>query len=241
MTALVADARVTLLPNRRMAAGTAASVLAHAGLIASLFLLTPLKQLVVPPPRPVSVEIVTQAQFAAIATPAPVAATPGPQSDSPAEEGGTAGDAKATPVPAPSSAPPAPSSPDHIATEFYASGILKEPGMAHIRRTFETIAPSEQLVQLCNIEGLEQIRRAAPETYPDTLVPYAMADTLAAGLTLSAPGGAFRSRRRWFGVAFTCTVAADLRSVTAFEFKLGDPIPPEVWEEHNLNAEDSEE
>ena len=113
--------------------------------------------------------------------------------------------------------------------------------MDHIRRTLDTIAPSERLVQLCNIEGLEQIRRGAPDYAPDTLVPYAMSDSLTAGLTLSAPGAAFRSRRRWFGIAFKCTVAADLASVTAFEFKLGEPIPRSEWTAHDLNAEDEEE
>ena len=44
--------------GRRMAAGTAASLLLHLSLIALLVWLSPLRQLVVPPPRPVSVEIV---------------------------------------------------------------------------------------------------------------------------------------------------------------------------------------
>ncbi len=47
-------------------------------------------------------------------------------------------------------------------------------------------------------------------------MPYALADPLTEGLTLTAAGGAFRSRRRWYGVA-------------------------EHWEEHNLNAADEEE
>jgi len=113
--------------------------------------------------------------------------------------------------------------------------------MKKMRATLETFAPGERLVQLCNIEGLEQIRRGAPGYDPDTLVSYAMSDPLTAGMTLSAPGAAFRSRRRWYGVAFKCTVAADLESVTAFEFKVGKPIPQNEWEAHNLNAEDADE
>ena len=113
--------------------------------------------------------------------------------------------------------------------------------MARIRQTLTTIADSERVVQLCNIEGLEQIRRAEPKYDPDTLVSYAMADPVAAGMTLSAPGGAFRSRRKWYGISFKCTAAPDYQGVTAFEFKLGEPIPQDQWEEHNLNAEDTEE
>ena len=76
---------------------------------------------------------------------------------------------------------------------------------------------------------------------PDTLVAYAMADLMASGLTMRATGGAFRSRRKWYGVAFTCTVAADYSGVTGFEFQLGDAIPEAQWEAHDLNAEDIDE
>lgn len=239
MTDLVADAPMPLLPNRRLAAGTIASIVVHGLLIASLFWLTPLRQLVVPAPKPVSVEIVTDAQFRAIEAPAPAPAET-PEITAPTGQG-EAAPPTSTATPAPSTAPQSTILGVHIATEFYAGGILKEPGMERIRRTMETIAPSERLVQLCNIEGIEQLKRGAPDYAPDTIVSYAMSDPLVAGMTLSAPGAAFRSRRRWYGVAFKCTVAADLGSVTAFEFKVGKPIPESEWEEHNLNAEDSDE
>ena len=239
MTVLVADAPMLLLPNRRLAAGTIASIIVHGALIAALLLLTPLRQMIVPPPRPVSVEIVTDAQFRAIEAPTPTPAET-PQITAPTGQGEAAAPKSAQPQ-APSTAPPSTILGVHIATEFYAGGILREPGMEHIRKTMETIAPSERLVQLCNIEGIEQLKRGAPDYAPDTIVSYAMSDPLVAGMTLSAPGAAFRSRRRWYGVAFKCTVAADLTSVTAFEFKLGKPIPENEWEAHNLNAEDSDE
>jgi hypothetical protein len=70
MTDLAAGACPPPLPSRRLAAGALASLLAHGALLASLLLLTPLRQLVVPPPRPVSVEIVTAAELAALAQPA---------------------------------------------------------------------------------------------------------------------------------------------------------------------------
>jgi hypothetical protein len=237
MTNLVAGPPATFAPNRQLAAGTVASLLVHGLLIGSLFLLTPLRQLIVPAPRPVAVEIVTEAQFRTIEAP-PVTA-PTPQITAPNGSGGAA--APGSGPASPANAPPSTILGVHIATEFYAGSILQQPGMEKIRRTLDGIAPSERLVQLCNIEGLEQIRRAEPGYDPDTLVSYAMSDPLVAGLTLSAPGAAFRSRRRWFGLALKCTVAADLTSVTAFEFKLGKPIPQSEWEAHNLSAEDSDE
>ncbi len=220
--------------DRRIAAGTIASVVLHASLLVLLVWLSPLRQLVVPPPQPVSVEIVTQQQLAALETPAPAQLTAPSASEAAAPTAPSQGEA----------APTAPSSTIlgvHIATDFYAGSILSEPSMKKMRATLDSFAPGERLVQLCNIEGLEQIRRGAPSYDPDTLVSYAMSDPLTAGLTLSAPGAAFRSRRRWYGVAFKCTVAADLESVTGFEFKLGKPIPESEWEAHNLNAEDVDE
>jgi len=235
MIDFAAEARPLLLPDRRLAAGTLASALVHGALLAALLLLTPLRQMVVPPPRPVSVEIVTDAELAALEQPAATPELTAPNG------AGEAAPPSAEPAPKSSGAPPSTILGVHIATDFYAGGILAEPGMAKMKRTLETFAPSERLVQLCNIEGLEQIRRGAPAYDPDTLVTYAMSDPVVAGLTLTAPGAAFRSRRKWYGVAVKCTVAANLESVTGFEFRLGKPIPQSDWEAHNLNAEDSDE
>lgn len=242
MTDYAAATPLPLLPNRRLAAGTAASVLVHGLLLASLLVLTPLKQLVVPPPAAVTVEIVTPDQFAVLTRPVPAAApTPPPiEAAAPIARSPTPPASERLPT-SPPGLPSAVGDGTVRATHFYANGILNEPGMEHIRRAFGTLAGSEKLVQLCNIEGLEQIRRAEPGYDPDTLVPYAMADMQTAGLTLKAAGAAFRSRRKWYGVSFQCTVAADLAGVTAFEFRLGQPIPEDQWEDHNLNAEDSDE
>ncbi len=223
---------------------TAASVGVHVLAIAALVLLTPLRDMVVPPPEPVSVEIVTPQQFQALEQPKVVPQAP-PQLAAPP-----------APVPTTEAAPPAagdrlapsgplqpdlPQNPTHKATQFYSASILKEPKMAKIRQTLTTFADSERMVQLCNIEGLEQIRRGEPKYDPDALVGYAMDDLVYNGFTISAPGGAFRSRRKWYGIVFKCTVAANLEGVTAFEFKVGDPIPEDEWEDHNLNAEDVDE
>ncbi len=61
--------------------------------------------------------------------------------------------------------------------------------MQRIRRSLTGFADSERMIQICNIEALEQIRRAAPDYDPDTLVAYAMSDLLSSGLTLTATGG----------------------------------------------------
>lgn len=230
---------IDLLQRREPIWGTAASLGVHAVFIALLLWLSPLRQIVVPPPTPVAVEIVTQQQFDALQTPAPAPkqlTAPAPTAP-PADAAAAAPGDRLPPLPQTAPAPEG----THVATEFYAANILREPGMEKIRRTFGTLAGSEKLVQICNIEGLEQIRRVAPRYDPDTLVPYAMTDMAGTAQTLIATGGAFRSRRKWFGVSFQCTVTPDYLAVAAFEFKLGEAIPEDQWEAHNLNAEDSDE
>jgi len=242
---MTAESIVDLPPRGRDAPwGVATSVALHAAVLIAAILVSPLRQYVVPPPPPIAVEIVTPEQFAALGQ-TPVAAPPVPAVPSAAPDATVAPasppDTATRLIPSPPLEPNLPENKTYRATKFYAASILGEPGMAHIRKTFGTLAVSEKLMQLCNIEGLEQIRRAQPRYDPDTLVAYAMSDQVTSGLTLSATGGAFRSRRKWYRIEFQCSVAADLSAVTAFEFRLGEAIPQDQWEEHNLNAEDADE
>lgn len=222
---------------RRTAAGLAASAATHALALAMLLLVVP--QSLPPPPEatPITVEIVDP----------DVAGSPTSQPDRTETPDETKSPAAAVPLDrlpqdAPAGATEAtPPARTYTATTFYAAGVLNAPGMDRIRQKLGSFADSERVVQLCNIEGLEQVRRAVPTYDPDTLVGYAMSDLVTHGLTLIATGGAFRSGRRWYGISYSCTAAPGLDVVTAFSFQLGDEIPPSEWEAHNLNAEDADE
>jgi hypothetical protein len=224
-------------------AGAAASLLLHAALLALLIIGQLAPTVDVPPVRSIDVDLLSMAQFATLLAPPPAQAPalPAPHALS--------GALAAAPVEAPAAAPaeqpaPKPATPSNgpfRATAYYAAGVLADPANAEVRAGMHKLAGSERISQLCNIEAVEQIRRARPEYDPDTVVPYAMAGTgLQRGMFL-APGGAFRSRRVWYAISFRCQPAADLEHVEAFEFTLGDAIPHELWEEHNLTAEDSDE
>jgi hypothetical protein len=202
--------------------GVFASVGLHALLIALIPLLAVGRVLVPPSPLPVEIELISAADFdATIAPPeAPVLAAPQPAAE-PAE-----------------TAPPPENGPIE-ATQFFAGKVLAED--KRIAAALPTLGNDERVIQLCNIEALEQIKSAKPEFAPDTLVAYAFGDmTVAAGI-LTAPGGAFRSRRKWWNVSVKCAVAPDYSAVTAFEFTLGDEVPHEEWEAHYLTEEDAEE
>lgn len=236
MTDLTFD--VPISEPRKLPWGTLASLGLHGGLALAVILLSPLKDLVAPPPDPVAVEIVTEQQFAALQpaeTPPPILAAPAPAEEAvPAEPDDRL-------APTEPLAPNLPENPTVTATQFYSASLLRQPDMQRIRQGLTGFADSERMVQICNIEALEQIRRAAPAFDPDTMVAYAMSDMVWQGMTLTAAGAAFRSRRRWYEIAFHCTVAPGYEGVTAFDFKLGAAIPEAAWEEHNLNAEDEVE
>jgi hypothetical protein len=217
--------------------GTIASVCLHAGL-AAVLVFSPAGSSAPPPGAVVTVDIVSLSEFAALAKPAvepvPVALST-PQAAVPMAEPDASG--RLTPK------PPAAvtQSPTITATEFFSADILLDPGEAGIRRSLASFADRERIIQVCNLEAMEQIGRNVPEYVPDAVVGYAMSDLIVDGLTVIAAGGAFRSRRRWYEVAYTCTAAPGYEAVTAFAFKLGDEIPEDVWDAHNLNASDDDE
>lgn len=177
------------------------------------------------PPPTIPVEIVSPAQFEAAAAAASAVRI-----------------APDTPVLEPVPARPAPAAvPFTAATNFFAAQILGDPDNRNVRRTLQSLERSERIVQLCSIEGLEQLRLARPPEVPDALVVYAFSDPTLTGYTLDAPSAAFRSDGKWYAVGLICSVGPDYETVTAFQFAVGDAIPKSEWAEHNLLAEEEHE
>lgn len=234
MTITLDAAPIDMPPAARPVWGSLASLGFRAAL-AALLLIGPNKQRPKPVlPRSIAVEIVSAAQFAALlgTAKAPVASPAAPA-------------ATATPDRMPDAQPVAPEvKPDSgtvRTTDFYAGSLLLEPASAALRAAMTTLDGSERLVQLCSIEAIEQIRRARPEFDPDTVVAYAMADMAVRDGALIADGGAFRSRREWYEVHFSCSAAADYSRVEQFAFSVGNFIPHELWDAHYLTAAESDE
>lgn len=232
MTITLDDSPIDVPPTQRSAWGTLASFGLHAALVA-LLLLGPDKDALKPVlPRSIAVELLSAAQFAALTAPAEMP----PPAAAPTEPAVTSPGANAT-TPAPKAAPGG----TIRATEFFAGSLLAEPESAKLRQAMTTLDGSERLVQLCSIEAIEQIRHARPEYDPDTVVAYAMADMAVRDGALIADGAAFRSRREWYEVHFSCVAAADFSAVEQFEFSVGDLIPHDQWDAHYLTAAESDE
>ncbi|MCV3209527.1 DUF930 domain-containing protein [Mesorhizobium sp. YC-39] len=206
--------------------GISASVVLHMMLAATLALMPVPKH----PKRlqedPVSVEILTPEQLQALgnAKPAPVApAAPVPSvATAPAREA----------PPSSAAAPPAMIRP----TEMLSAKTLADPRSRQARADLATFTSGERMVQLCNLEAMDQIRKWRADFQPERVVPYAMAEEKISGTSVIANGAAFRSRRNWYALKFTCELARDGESVIGFAFLVGDPVPKKKWDELGLPA-----
>lgn len=231
----LADSMQTLTAGRLSDMGMVmASAAAHAVLLLVL-LHGPEAKLESPQPRSVAVDIITAAEYAAATAP-PQARRSVPQQPLTPPPVATP-----TPVVPPEPAPVEEASPSAMvhATHLQAAAVLAEPASKEVRDTLPLLGGDERVVQMCNIEALAQIHIADARLVPDILVAYAMADMEVADRVVDAEGAAFRSQKQWYGFKFHCEVAVDLLSVTDFSFAIGEPIPRDQWESHDLTAEDA--
>jgi len=197
------------------------SVLGHATIIVLLVIETPRQFTVVQ--QPVAVEVVMVA---------PPAASPAPPANLPP----TAAQPEVTGRPSPSPARPArPSTGGRVtATDYFAGAVLDDPRNRQTRETLATLTSDERLIQICNIEAMEQLKRWKAGFVPNSVVPYAMADPVMSATAMEAKGAAVHAGGKWYRLSFSCGATADLRRVASFAFTLGRPIPQREWEQNSL-------
>ncbi|MBA5801766.1 MULTISPECIES: DUF930 domain-containing protein [Rhizobium] len=124
------------------------------------------------------------------------------------------------------------------ARQLFSDKLLADPRSRRAREALRGLAGSERNLQLCDLEALEQVRRAHPAMAPDMLAPYAMVAEKVSGNSVEVRGGAFRSKRKWYNIQFKCELDAGSGKVASFAFLVGDAIPQGEWQEHNLVADD---
>jgi len=126
------------------------------------------------------------------------------------------------------------------ARELFSGKTLASPRSRRAREMLATLSSGERNLQLCNLEALEQVSRLRPGSAPDLVAPYAMKPEKVRGSSVEVEGGAFRSKRNWFNIRFHCEIDPTGKAVVAFAFAIGEAIPRNEWQEHNLVAEDGE-
>ncbi|MBY5556389.1 DUF930 domain-containing protein [Rhizobium leguminosarum] len=58
------------------------------------------------------------------------------------------------------------------------------------------------------------------------------------GNNVEVKDGAFRSKRKWYNIQFKCELDAGSGRIVSSAFRVGDAIPRDEWQEHNLVADD---
>jgi len=210
--------------------GTLASLTLHFAVGAALLLLPQVRQIDLPPEESISVELLPPPpmetpQFAAPEQNAPE--EPRPHLDKPETR------------PEPAAMPRV--QPMTKATKLLSANALADPRSRKAREELRRLTAGDRIIQLCNIEAMEQVRDWNTAFQPDFVMAYAQAGVSLDAYSAEARGGAFRSGRHWYGIKFKCELTPDLAKVAAFEFLVGDEIPPTEWAELNLTVGDPED
>lgn len=201
---------------------TTLSVMGHAAFLALLAIETPRHMAVVRPPV-AAVDVVMVAPPES--QPAPVLSSAATKASPPAA---------AAPTSPPARAARPPDSTRVTATEYFSNAVLDDPRNRETRKKLASLGSDERLIQLCNIEAMEQLRRWKEGFASDHIVAYATADPTMTTTSLKAPGAAVYSGGKWYRLSFNCTATASLDGVASFDFALGRPVPRQEWEQDNL-------
>ena len=103
-----------------------------------------------------------------------------------------------------------------------------------VERSLKMLAPTERLEQLCDYEAMQRIRKEHQPYRPDRAVAGAEKQPSVNADTIVAKAGAFRSRKKWYALSFTCTAAPDHLTVTSFSYAIGGEIPEDKWTSYGL-------
>ena len=101
-------------------------------------------------------------------------------------------------------------------------------------RSLKRLAPVDRLEQLCDYTAMKRIRKDHRRLRPDRAVAGAAKQPHIKDNTIVAKGGAFRSRKKWYELSYTCTAAPDHLSVISFSYNIGSEIPENKWASYGL-------
>ena len=129
--------------------------------------------------------------------------------------------AEAAPAP---DTPKPPSGTLHAAKRYYLDDMLSAPQMAKVSDALKTLPKDKRLAQTCNIEAIGQLGNAGRNYQPDALVASAFAKPVIDRTTYRVGNGAFRSKGKWIGLSYECTLSKDLGSVASFTYRIGGDV-----------------
>jgi len=122
-----------------------------------------------------------------------------------------------------------------LALTIGATLILTSPVLAvdeRFARSLKMLDPVDRLEQLSDYTAMQAIRKDHAPFRPDRAV--AGNEARIKGDTIEAKLGAFRSKKKWYALSYSCTAASDHLSVTSFNYKIGNEIPEANWASYGL-------
>ena len=120
-----------------------------------------------------------------------------------------------------------------IATVLVTSAYADGPD-SHFEKVLKLLEPIDRLEQLCDYTAMVHIRKDQRKFHPDRAVASAIKPPKISADTIEAKGGAFRSRKHWYEMSYTCTATPDHMKVLSFRLSVGAEIPETKWAAYGL-------
>ncbi|MGX1742087.1 DUF930 domain-containing protein [Bosea sp. NPDC055353] len=98
-----------------------------------------------------------------------------------------------------------------------------------LRQQFERVELQTRLEEVCDTEVMLQINRDHPEFTVDKVIAYTFQSPTQKSNRLIADGAAFRSRNRWFRLAYRCQTGPRHLDITELNYKVGSEIERKLW------------
>jgi hypothetical protein len=115
-----------------------------------------------------------------------------------------------------------------------AASTQKALADASMDRVLKELEPEERAHQVCNLRGLDAIRKGSHLKGVDRVATTIQKPAVFKDNVVIAKGGVVRAKNHWYFLDFTCAVSNDQMKATSFEYKLGAEIPENKWEDYGL-------
>lgn len=98
-----------------------------------------------------------------------------------------------------------------------------------LRQQFERVELQTRLEEVCDTEVMLQINREHSEFVVDKVIAYTFRSPVQKNDRLVADGAAFRSRGKWFRLAYRCQTGPRHLDITELRYEVGDEIERKLW------------
>jgi Domain of Unknown Function (DUF930) len=105
---------------------------------------------------------------------------------------------------------------------------------ARIEAMLKRIDPADRLEQVCDYAAAKRIGLDKNPYHPDRAVIDSIAPFKVEGDTIKGEGGAFRSHGQWYQFSFTCKTTPDRLKILSFDYRVGEKIPEDKWNDYGL-------